>query len=104
MQSDYEKYHYRREHHLCTKCGAPLTAEDKLTTCNCCAALRRTKSRQRYANWSAERKRVVRVYREQWVNNNPDKPSVRRLKAGVYWDRWSKRQKEVTKDVCGADK
>ena len=68
-----EKYHYRRDHHLCVRCGEELPPEQTLTECDMCQKFRRMKDNARYSMRSDEWKVARREYFRKWLAEHPGK-------------------------------
>lgn len=68
-----EKYYYRRDHHLCVKCGEELPPECTLKMCDVCRRFTRAKQNARYAMRSDEWKAAKRDYFRRWLAEHPEK-------------------------------
>ena len=68
-----EKYRYRRDHHLCVKCGEELPEGHTLRMCDTCRKFTHLRQNARYAKRSDEWKAAKREYYRKWHAEHPDK-------------------------------
>lgn len=73
-----EKYYYRRDHHLCVKCGEELPPEQTLKMCDVCRRFEQIRDRQRYAEKSDEWKAAKREYFRRYLAEHPEKVKLYR--------------------------
>ena len=70
---DAEKYRYRRDHHLCVKCGEELPPEQTLKMCETCRHFTQIRHRQRYELKSDEWKANHKAYMKRWWKEHPER-------------------------------
>lgn len=75
---DAEKYRYRRDHHLCVKCGEELPQDQKLKMCDVCRQFTRIRQNQRRAEKSEEWKAAKREYMRKWWAEHPERVKIYR--------------------------
>lgn len=68
-----EKYRYRRDHHLCVKCGEELPPEQTLKMCDVCRQFTRIRQNQRREEKSEEWKAAKREYMRKWWAEHPER-------------------------------
>ena len=67
-----DAYYYRRDNHLCVKCGEALPEGYTLKMCEICRKFTQVKQRMRYAQWSDERKARSKAYHQKWWKEHPE--------------------------------
>lgn len=71
--NEAEKYRYRRDHHLCVKCGEELPPEQTLKMCDVCRQFTRIRQNQRREEKSEEWKAAKREYMRKWWAEHPER-------------------------------
>ena len=80
-ERERKRREYRRENHLCLRCGKPLPEwDDRHTQCDECIAVRKTRKAKRDIALTKEVRRLMAKY--------PDMPPTAygRMKAREYWE------------------
>ena len=67
-----EAYYYRRDNHLCVKCGDALPEGYTLKMCMTCRKLTQAKQRMRYEQWGDDRKARYKEYQQRWWREHPE--------------------------------
>ena len=67
-----EIYQYRKENHICVKCGLEDAVQGK-TRCLRCAQIEAIRQAQYEYNYSDARKAERRQYMRTWIKNHPEK-------------------------------
>lgn len=77
LQKANEQYAYRKEHHLCARCGKPL-GELKTVNCTECLATHNANGKQHYEQHKEKRREYYRQNREQILQKRKELYQQRR--------------------------